>query len=440
MGRGKTIGAMTHVTVNLASLAGNTLQLRWHAGDDDSNANTGWFVDSVTITNAGTPSSCTPAPPTSIDLLSFDATAYDNGTLLRWTTGREVNNLGFRVYRDEVGQRRLVTPQVVAGSALMTGVGTMLDAGRSYSWGKWWDAAGKGAAAYWIEDLDLNGKSVMRGPFIAKVGGGVPPKQSNTALLAQVGNTQYGLTEWANTSPRPAAAKLQIQAANVAKPGVKLMVRKSGFYRVTQADLAAAGVSLAGDPRLLQMMVDGQEVPINVVTDAQGQISAVEFYGTGLDAAYSDARAYWLAFGTQPGLRIAQAKPATLASKLRNVFYTVERRDRTVYFASLKNGEHENFFGAVIAGTPVDQTLTLRNVDTTAKGGATLEVSLQGVTILSHQVQVYLNGALAGTLRFDGQDAAAAGYFIPQSQLKEGDNQVRLVAMDGPTDMGKRCA
>jgi hypothetical protein len=429
---GGTIGAMTQVTATLASLAGKTVQLRWHAGDDDGNANTGWYVDSVTITNAGTATSCTPAPPTSIDLLSFNATAYDGGTLLEWKTGREVNNLGFRVYRDEGGKRVLVTPQVIAGAALLTGVGTMLDAGRSYSW---WDAANKGAAAYWIEDLDLNGKSMMRGPFVTKAASGVPPKQINAALLAQVGNAQVGLTEWVDTTTRPLAARMQVQAVSAPRTGVKLTVRKSGFYRVTGADLAAAGCSLAGEPRLLQMTVDGQEVPINVLTDAKGQVSAVEFYGTGLDAAYSDARSYLLAFGTTPGLRITQTKATPLIGKLGSVFYAVERRDRTVYFAALKNGERENFFGPVIAGTPVDQTLTLRNIDQTAKGEATLDVTLQGVTILSHQVQVYFNGALAGTMQFGGQNAASARFTLAPAQLREGDNQVRLVAMDGATDI-----
>lgn len=55
---GGTIGAMTQVTVNLASLAGNNVMLRWREGDDTSAAGTGWFVDSVTITNAGVASSC----------------------------------------------------------------------------------------------------------------------------------------------------------------------------------------------------------------------------------------------------------------------------------------------------------------------------------------------------------------------------------------------
>ncbi|MEO8503884.1 MAG: hypothetical protein ABI609_08320 [Acidobacteriota bacterium] len=52
-----TIGAMTRVAANLSSLAGNTVRLRWHEGDDVTDSATGWFVDSVDVA-----SSCTTAP------------------------------------------------------------------------------------------------------------------------------------------------------------------------------------------------------------------------------------------------------------------------------------------------------------------------------------------------------------------------------------------
>ena len=53
------IGAMTQVSINLGTLAGQILNVRWREGDDDSVANTGLFVDSVNITNAGQPTACT---------------------------------------------------------------------------------------------------------------------------------------------------------------------------------------------------------------------------------------------------------------------------------------------------------------------------------------------------------------------------------------------
>ena len=56
---GGTVGAMTQVTASLASLAGNNVLLSWREGDDSSVSETGWFIDSVTIANAGTASVCT---------------------------------------------------------------------------------------------------------------------------------------------------------------------------------------------------------------------------------------------------------------------------------------------------------------------------------------------------------------------------------------------
>jgi hypothetical protein len=58
-----TIGAMTQVSVNLDSFAGQTIQVRWHEGDDSSAIATGWFVDSVTINNAGVAGVCTNGVP-----------------------------------------------------------------------------------------------------------------------------------------------------------------------------------------------------------------------------------------------------------------------------------------------------------------------------------------------------------------------------------------
>jgi lysyl endopeptidase len=58
-----TVGTMTQVSVNLASFAGQNIMLRWNEGDDSSAEGTGWFVDSVSIANAGTASACGSGPP-----------------------------------------------------------------------------------------------------------------------------------------------------------------------------------------------------------------------------------------------------------------------------------------------------------------------------------------------------------------------------------------
>ena len=66
-----TIGPMTQVTINLGSFVGQTLRVRWRAGDDQNTVATGWFVDSVNITNAGTPTVCGAAAPNSFSYFTL---------------------------------------------------------------------------------------------------------------------------------------------------------------------------------------------------------------------------------------------------------------------------------------------------------------------------------------------------------------------------------
>jgi hypothetical protein len=58
---GGSIGAMTQVSADLSSFAGQNLQLRWHEGDDVSNNSVGWYVDSVSVANA-----CQASPPAAL--------------------------------------------------------------------------------------------------------------------------------------------------------------------------------------------------------------------------------------------------------------------------------------------------------------------------------------------------------------------------------------
>ena len=55
------------VQVDLSSWAGSELQVRWHAGEDEIIGHVGWYVDSVTLSNAGLGGAClsTPPPPLS---------------------------------------------------------------------------------------------------------------------------------------------------------------------------------------------------------------------------------------------------------------------------------------------------------------------------------------------------------------------------------------
>lgn len=368
------------------------------------------------------------ASPTLARMSSSSATVDDDGLVsLNWKTGYEVDNLGFNVYRDEGGNRTRVNKQIIAGSALLAGQGTAMSAGRNYSWR---DNTSNPNAQYWIESFDLNGTSSWQGP-ISPVHS--PGRSKLDAPSATLGDLK-------RNGPAADGSNISIssvvgEAGSSGKSAVKLSVKQSGFYRVTQPELVAAGLSSGVNPRKLQLFEDGIERPIIVQGERNGQFDAIEFYATAVDNAYTDTHTYRLEAGSQKGLRIKTAPETNAGGSPESFLFTSELKERNIYFASLLNGEQENFFGAVVAREPVARTLSLRNIAGSAPDSATLEVALQGITTGSHHVRVALNGNDVGAVTFEGQSPGIARIPVSQSSLREGDNSVELIAIGGETDV-----
>ena len=400
---------------------------------------------------------------TKAKLVEFSATQYDTVTALSWKTSYEVDNLGFNVYREVGGRRALLNSSLIAGSALVAGPGVALTAGNSYEWTDYTDAAG---ARYYLEEVDLAGRSTTHGPFPTTRFKGRGSKGKRSPLISQLsapasdeGQRQWTRTDGASAKVTRASEPAALQAAQekqrwlASRPAVKIAVREAGWYRVTREQLAAAGLSSSADPARLQLYAGGVEVPVRVNPDG-----SVEFYGQGLDVQSTDTRVYWLVEGDALGLRTGSAPASsgrdvpvpgggesggglTPGTPVVNVVpvkpspngpqsfrYTVERRDRTVYFSGLQNGEAENFFGKVVNATPGVQTLTVRNLLQLDAQTAALEVSLQGLTAGEHHVSVSFNGFALGTLDFAGQTSKGAAFQIEGYMLREGDNQVQLAS------------
>jgi hypothetical protein len=406
-----------------------------------------WAVNAGQVCTGNYTLTITPCPgttPTAINLESFAANDYNGKVFLEWKTGLEVDNLGFNLYRDENGRRTLVTSQMVAGSALLAGPGTALEAGLSYSW---IDSLVRSKdAQYWLEEIDLSGHSTWHGPVSITEPGNrliAPPGRGRNTLISTLGavggQASSAPVESKATLTETSQARMQSQSSVASHQGVKLSVKQEGIYRVTQPELVRAGLDANVDSRMLQLYVGGQQVPIAEVNTANGRFdssSAIEFYGRGIDSAVTDSSVYWLIAGTEPGLRIVQATDKAKAGKASaaSFSYTVERKDRTVYFSALRNGEKENFFGAVVARNPVDQTLSLQHLDPAASE-AFLEVALQGVSQVRHRVKVEINGARAGEVSFNGQAQGVSRFSIPHALLKEGQNLVTLVPQGDSADV-----
>ncbi len=394
-----------------------------------------------TITAGGQTFTITQTTLTAVKLIAFTATAYDDGVLLEWQTGQEVNNLGFHLYRIDGSERVRVTPEVISGSALLTGASAQLRAGNRYAW---WDAQGKRISAYDLEDLDLDGTRTVHGATATSFVGGRPPQTTPAERLSRLGRTEPRIItpstpeQQARRSVAADSARQTISRDIAAKAAIKIAVREAGWYQISRDELVAAGLDARANPRFLQLFAEGEEQAIHITGAEDGSFDAtdrLEFYGTGLDTPATDRRIYWLVVGSQPGKRIALIKGEAKAGGESGFMTTVERRDHSIYFAALKNGDKENFFGAVVAGNTIEQTLPLQYPDTSTATMATLEVRLQGVTAAAHQVRVTLNGTTLGTITFRNQMSGAMQFTVPQALLREGTNTVLLTPLGGQSDV-----
>src|SRR5262249_14696218 len=149
-------------------------------------------------------------------------------------------------------------------------------------------------------------------------------KQRQATLLNMMGREQIqeGATLPLEVKAEPSGAMLagngtyQLAAIQPAvdvagRAAIKIGIKRAGLYRLTQAELLAAGMSPSAQAQKLQLFVDGQEVPISISGKSAGQFDAsstIEFYGTGLDSPVTEARTYWLVWGDTIGKRIQKIK------------------------------------------------------------------------------------------------------------------------------------
>jgi hypothetical protein len=370
-----------------------------------------------------------------VGLVSFNATSLnDTEVLLEWETGFEVDNLGFHIYRQRDGIRQLVNKQLIAGSALRGQ--NLLASGEIYSI---IDRYASGDATYYLEDVDLNGTRTTHGPFGLTVSTKSSPQNKVTALSFN----EIQLTDGTETTkvfePRATINKISLQQMKaqselINQKSLKIRVNREGWYRLTASDLLRAGFEIQGNPKYLQLFVEGQEVPIAVSTNDSGLLSTIEFYGTGIDSAFTNTRSYFLSHGKKSGKRIGLSKDEALPMSSSNFVQQVERQDKSVYFSALLNGDDENFFGAIITTLPLEQIINLPHLDLLAEGVCDVEISLQGVTETEHNVKVEINGLSYPDLLFNRHEKGMARIKIAPSSLNSGLNTIRFTAQGDALD------
>ena len=92
--------------------------------------------------------------PTAVHLAAFRATVRDGGVDLAWTTGAEINHLGFRVWRGDETNATVALPDFVLGQG-----GASAYSARDETVSAW----------YWLESVDTSLGTTLHGPFRSEI-------------------------------------------------------------------------------------------------------------------------------------------------------------------------------------------------------------------------------------------------------------------------------
>ncbi|MBZ5689567.1 MAG: DUF11 domain-containing protein [Acidobacteriia bacterium] len=409
-------------------------------------------TDPILANNTSTQNE-TVVAPTRITLRSFSARYGTdkngaNRVMLIWKTGGESHNLGFNVYRELNGNRVRMNPSIIAGSALMMNGALSRHSAKSYAW---IDPSAPGSGtSYWLEDIDVNGTRTMHGPvFAAGLQSAADATPSESRMLSQMNQAQPPTpgshdshpVEAFATADAPAFWQIEKQFELASHPAIKMNVRHEGWYRVGQAQLVKAGLDPNVDPAMLHLYAEAVEQPIQITGAAAGPggfgpQAAINFYGTGINTVFSGTRVYWLVAGEGRGARIPHIAGSSGSNQPpANYSATVELQQHTIYFSALITSDGENFFGALVSSTPVDQILGTPNLDINSTQVARLELSLQGVILgFPHDVAVSLNGTSLGDVTFIGQDKGKLTFDVPPGVLRPWGNTITLTAQNGDYD------
>lgn len=234
----------------------------------------------------------------------------------------------------------------------------------------------------------------------------------------------------------PAQYKQQLDLA--ASAGLKIYVSQEGWQRVTRAAMTAAGFDPGPDSRNLSLFMLGTEQSIVVDDGGDGKFDAndaIEFYGYPLDTLSTGARTYWLRAGKGTGNRAAVSKASGGSPVTGSVVFTYERVMRGIFASIVNSDDADAFFGALITIDPVNEPLTVANLDTSYAGNATLEIVIQGGSDMAHRIAIAFNGHAIGIVTLAGVEQPSFTFSVPQSWLTLGTNNVTLTSLNGYDDV-----
>lgn len=220
---------------------------------------------------------------------------------------------------------------------------------------------------------------------------------------------------------------------------LRIGVVADGIYRLTPADLLAAGVDPATiDPRTFALSSQGWPVAMRVVGEADGHFDAgdaIEFFGQRFrsneqDEKYTAERVYWLEADAGPGGARVPDQPATPLGDLAppTHFPAVVRAEQSRYWFTLWTTNPpakdtwfwEQLKPASSAGVTASFTATVPFPRPDA--GATIWIDQNARSNVNHRTELSFNGADLGAAAWSGVARSHISRTIPPGVLVHGAN------------------
>lgn len=245
-------------------------------------------------------------------------------------------------------------------------------------------------------------------------------------------------------------------------PLCKFYIDRDGLYRVTGADLRAAGQKLlAIDIKKLKLTCRGMPVPLFVSGWQDGQFDEqdyIEFWGQSRRQTYQSlspdlyqdpfgtTAAYWLSWSGDRGVWMSQEQAGMINPQATDIqrpysFYETLHIERDDFFERLRYvsrpdsmRDHWYYDTYLAAGRKYSFPFTLHHPDTRSSLPVQVRAMLCGITTVNpdpHQVTLFLNGRflLKGTgYRQDMMDLHnSSDVFFSAAELWDGENTLTCV-------------
>ena len=218
-------------------------------------------------------------------------------------------------------------------------------------------------------------------------------------------------------------------------PGWRINVRETGMYKLTFAELEAAGFPIETvDPETIQMFHLGTEIAIKVLPG-----DVIIFYGKAIDSKYTSDNVYWLTYGSNLGSRMDSIDGTPIGADVAVSFPEVEHLEEDHLYRSKVAGDDDldrYLWGYVNRnGSTVNPKFDYAiNLEKRFDGDLTLTLMLMGYlqdfsVNPDHRAGISINGKQVAEASWDGFTNTEVEVVVLESDLQPGNNALEITAL-----------